>query len=175
MLDRSLDIVPEQKSAVTFTQKGSHLGVVVFWAVLGCAVLGWAGPGRRNHLWHGCSNGLFLDWANQSGRPALGPLPRKPSRGAVSPYPARWLKGASIITVQHSPCHLPLLLLFLLLPVPYLRQRGSSFPSSRALPLLQPRRLPSGGREPRGKVAFCCWPRSTQISCDRFLLHCLPA
>lgn len=87
-------------------------------------MLGWAG---EIIFGTAAQTDLFY-WPNQSGRPALGPLPRKPSCEAVSPYPARWLKGASIITVQHSPCHLPFLLLFLFLPVPYLHQRGSSFP-----------------------------------------------
>lgn len=40
----------------------------------------------RNQLWHSCTNGPFY-WANQSGSPGLGPLPRKHSLEGVSPYP----------------------------------------------------------------------------------------
>lgn len=145
-------------------------------SLLCCAVLCCAVLGRTNHLARLLKRSFY--WATQSGRPALGALPRKHSCEGGSPYPARWLKGASIITVQRSPCHLPFLLLFLLLPSPpclILAPARFLFSSSCSLPLLQPRRLPSGGRELRRKVAFCCWPCSTQISCDRFLLQCLPA
>lgn len=112
-------------------------------------MLGRAVLGRRNGLWHGCSNGPFY-WATRSGRPALGPLPRKHSCEGVSPYPARWLKGASIITAQHSPRRLPFLLLFLLLPsppCPVLAPARALSSSSCALPLLRPHRLASGGEK----------------------------
>lgn len=80
MLDRSLDILPEQKSAVTFIfpQKGSQLGVAdeAIGAVLCCAVLSWAGQEKLS-LARLLKRTFY--WENQLGRPEFVPLPRKHS------------------------------------------------------------------------------------------------
>lgn len=75
MLDRSLDILPEQKSAVTFIfpQKGSQLGVAD--EAIG-AVLSWAGQEKLS-LARLLKRTFY--WENQLGRPEFVPLPRKHS------------------------------------------------------------------------------------------------
>lgn len=120
--------------------------------------------------------GLFTGQINQA-TPSLGHCPESTVWRESHLTLVHWLKGASIITVQHSPSHLLFLflrllpLLFLLLSSlpcsPPLYYHGSSFllpamffPSSPPLPLklcyslhaLQHNRLPSGGCDLRRNV-----------------------
>ena len=159
-----------------------------------------SGQVGRNQLWHSCTNGPFTGQINQAA-PGLGHCPESTVWKESHLTPVHWLKGASIITVQHSPCHLLFLFLcllplfFLLLsslpcsPLSY--HHGSSFLllavsfSSSPPPLvlcysshaLQLNRLPSGGCDLRRNVISspAIGSAPPQISCDSFLLHCLPA
>lgn len=72
----------------------------------------------RNQLWHSCTNGPFTGQINQAA-PGLGHCPESTVWKESHLTPVHWLKGASIITVQHSPCHL-LFLFLCLLPLLFL-------------------------------------------------------
>lgn len=115
----------------------------------------------RNQLWHDCTNRPLTGQINQAA-PGLVHCPESTVRRESHLTPVHWLKGASIITVQHSPCHL-LFLLLCLLPILFLSPRyGSSFlllllqlSSSRALlPLSRPNRLASGDCDLRRNVTL---------------------
>lgn len=62
----------------------------------------------RNQLWHSCTSGLFTGQINQAA-PGLGYCPESTVWRESHLTPVHGLKGASIITIQHSPCHLPFL------------------------------------------------------------------
>lgn len=69
----------------------------------------------RNQLWHGSTNEPLTGRINQAA-PGLGPCPESTVWRESHLTPVRWLKGASIISAPHSPCHLLFLLLRLLRP-----------------------------------------------------------
>lgn len=84
----------------------------------------------RNQLWHSCTNGPFTGQINQAA-PSLGNCPESTVWRESHLTPVHWLKGASIITAQHSPCHLLFLCLCLL---PLLSLLLSSLSGSPLLP-----------------------------------------
>lgn len=56
----------------------------------------------RNQLWHSCTNGPFTGQINQA-TPGLGQCPESTVWRESHLTPLHWLKGATIITLQHSP------------------------------------------------------------------------
>lgn len=84
----------------------------------------------RNRLWHSCTNGPFTGQINQRAL-GLGHCPESTVWSESHLTPVHRLKGASIITVQRSPCHLFFLFLCLL-PLLFL------LPSSLSCPRLLP-------------------------------------
>lgn len=71
----------------------------------------------RNQLWHSCTSGPFTGQINQAA-PGLGHCPENTVWRESHLTPVHRLKGSSIITIPHSPCHL--LFLFRLLSPPAL-------------------------------------------------------
>lgn len=136
----------------------------------------------RNQLWHGCTNRPLTGQINQAA-PGLVHCPESTVRRESHLTPVHWLKGASIITVQHSPCHL-LSLLLCLLPILFLPPLWFLFsPPSPALLLLSCSATPLQTQqigirrlwsEEKCHIVSHHWLCSAQISCDSFLLHCLP-
>lgn len=135
-------------------------------------------------------------WANQSGSPRFGLLPRKHSLEGVSPYPCAWTERSQYYHYPALTLSPPLsfflcflLMLFLvssswsrstLLPSSFLFFAFSTSPSPRmicySLHTLQLNRLPSESCDLRRHVIVPPhWLYAPQISCDSFLLHCLPA
>lgn len=126
-----------------------------------------SGPVGRNQLWHSCTNGPFTGRINQAA-PSLGHCPESTVWRESHLTPVHWLKGASIITVQRSPCHLlslphppalspPVISALFLFPPP-----GSPPPLVPRCSLHAPQlnRLPSGGcgSEEKCHIVSCCWP-----------------
>lgn len=152
----------------------------------------------RNQLWHSCTSGLFTGQINQAA-PGLGYCPESTVWRESHLTPVHGLKGASIITIQHSPCHLPFLFSsassscsfssrhlgpvlrfyhhhFSFLPLPAFSTSPSPRMICYSLHTLQLNRLPSESCDLRRHVIVPPhWLYAPQISCDSFLLHCLPA
>lgn len=129
------------------------------------AVLGWLG---EISFGTATQTDLLLEESVRQARD-LGHCPESTVQRESHLTPVYWLNGTSIITVQRSPCHLPVRSLFLLLPALLLLLLCSA-----ALPASQIaiRRLQAAEKS---CVSFCYWLCATRISCDRFLLDCLPA
>lgn len=150
---------------------------------------------RRNQLLHRCTNGPFTGHINQ-GAPGLGHCPESTVQRESHLTPVHWLKGTSIITVQHSVCHL----LFSFPPPPpcvhspsavsalfsiciSMVPLFSSFSSSPPpLPLLcyalhtfQPNRLPSGCCDLRRNVisspAIGCAPFKSVLTVSYYIVY----
>lgn len=156
------------------------------WFLCGGSCTGLVG---RNQLWHGCTNGPLTGQINQAA-PGLGHCPESTVRRESHLTPVHWLKGASIITVQHSPCHLLFLflrllpILFLLLPSlpcsPLVPAWFLFSPPSPVLLLLscsatplQPNRLPSGGCDLRRNVtsSIGCAPLKSVVTVSYYIVY----
>lgn len=139
-------------------------------------------------------------WANQSGSPRFGLLPRKHSLEGVSPYPCAWTERSQYyhypaLTLS-PPLSFFLCFLLMLFLVSSSWSRSTLLPSSSlffALACILHFSLPSHDlllftHSPAKQIAIrklwseeTChivpphWLYAPQISCDSFLLHCLPA
>lgn len=152
----------------------------------------------RNQLWHSCTSGPFTGQINQAS-PSLGHCPESTVWKESHLTLVEGLKGASIITIQPSPCHLPFSLSLSLVPPHALVILVLFSAPTIIISFLPPPgcilhfSLPSHAlllftHSPTKQIAISklwseetChivppyWPCAPQISCDSFLLHCLPA
>lgn len=137
----------------------------------------------RNQLWHSCTNGPFTGQINQAA-PGLGHCPESTVWREFHLTPVHGLKGASIITVQHSPCHLRFLslclhpLLFLLLscsPLPPSPLPPPPLMLCYSLHTLQLNRLPSAGCDLRRNVisspAIGCVPLKSLVTVSYYIVY----
>lgn len=148
--------------------------------------MGWLGE-----ISFGCTNGPLTGQINQAAS-GLGHCPESTVRRESHLTPVHWLKGASIITVQHSPYHLLFLflhlfpILFLLLPSlpcsPLVPAWFLFSPPSPVLLLLscsaaplQPNRLPSLGCDLRRNVtsppAIGCAPLKSVVTVSYYIVY----